>query len=97
MPSQIQLRRGTAAFWTDENPVLHQGEPGYETDTGKLKFGDGETFWRELPYFTGLELDPDEDDATAMELITAHLVDVTPHPVYDDGPSLVLIYENAKV
>lgn len=97
MPSQIQLRRGTAAFWTDENPVLHQGEPGFESDTGKLKIGDGETFWRELPYFTGLELDPGADDATAMALITSHIADSTPHSVYDDGPSLLLLYENAKV
>jgi hypothetical protein len=97
MASQIQLRRGKAAFWTDENPVLHHGEPGYETDTGMLKIGDGETFWRELPYFTGLNLDPGTDDATAIGLITSHLADTTPHPVYDDGPSLVLVYENAKV
>jgi Major tropism determinant N-terminal domain len=97
MATQIQLRRGKAAFWTDENPVLHQGEPGYETDTGMLKIGDGLTFWRDLEYFTGLDLDPGTDDATAMALITAHLSDTTPHPVYDDGPSLVLIYENAKV
>lgn len=95
--SRIQLRRGTAAFWTDENPVLRPGEPGYERDTGKLKIGDGETHWRELEYFGGLDLDPGMDDATAMELIVAHLSDPTPHSVYDDGPSLVLLYENAKV
>ena len=49
--SRIQLRRGKAAFWTDENPVLHPGEPGFETDTEKLKIGDGKTHWRELDYF----------------------------------------------
>lgn len=95
--SQIQLRRGKAIFWTDANPVLHAGEPGYETDTGKLKIGDGVTHWRELDYFDGLGLDPGMDDATAMELIVAHISDATPHPVYDDGPSLFLLYENAKV
>lgn len=26
-----------------------------------------------------------------------HINSETPHPVYDDGPSLALIYENAKV
>lgn len=95
--SQIQLRRGKAVFWTDENPVLRPGEPGYETDTHKLKIGDGVTFWRELDYFNGLDLDPGTDDATAMELILAHISDPTPHAVYDDGPSLFLLYENAKV
>ena len=50
--SRIQLRRGKAAFWTDENPVLHPGEPGYEMDTEKLKIGDGVTHWTELDYLT---------------------------------------------
>jgi len=93
MASRIQLRRGTAAFWTDENPVLHHGEPGFESDTGKLKIGDGETFWRDLEYFTGLDLDGPVTD----EALLAHIQSATPHPVYDDGPSLALIYENAKV
>jgi hypothetical protein len=95
--SRIQLRRGKAAFWADENPILHPGEPGYETDTKKLKVGDGETHWNELSYFSSFDLDPGEDGGTAMELILAHIADPTPHPVYDDGPSLFLLYENAKV
>ena len=32
-----QFKRGTAQRWIDVNPILLQGEPGYETDTGKLK------------------------------------------------------------
>ena len=51
--AQIQLRRGTAAAWTSANPVLSAGEPGYETDTGALKIGDGSTAWTSLPYVTG--------------------------------------------
>jgi hypothetical protein len=50
---QIQIRRDTAANWTSVNPVLLSAEPGYETDTGKLKFGDGVTAWTGLPYFAG--------------------------------------------
>lgn len=46
----IKLRRGTAAAWTSANPVLAAGEPGYETDTGNAKFGDGTTAWASLPY-----------------------------------------------
>jgi len=95
--ARIQLRRGKKAFWQDANPTLHPGEPGYETDTKKLKIGDGITPWRELAYFKEIAIDPDMDDASAMELIQFHLVDPTPHSVYDDGPSLVLLYENAKV
>lgn len=29
---------------------MRQGEPGFETDTGKLKIGDGLTPWNALPY-----------------------------------------------
>ena len=37
MAVQVQFRRGTAAEWTSVNPVLAQGEAGYEHDTGKFK------------------------------------------------------------
>jgi len=52
MPAQtvIKLRRDTAANWTSVDPVLAAGEPGYETDSKKLKFGDGVTAWTALPY-----------------------------------------------
>jgi hypothetical protein len=53
MGAQIQFRRGKAAFWDSENPILRDGEPGYEKDTRKLKIGDGVTHWRELPYLVG--------------------------------------------
>jgi hypothetical protein len=46
----IQLRRSTASGWTTNNPTLAQGEEGYETDTGKIKIGDGITAWSSLPY-----------------------------------------------
>jgi hypothetical protein len=48
----IQLRRDTAANWTSANPTLAQGEWGYETDTYKVKLGDGSTAWTSLPYGT---------------------------------------------
>jgi len=48
---QIQLRRDTAANWTAQNPVLAQGEPALETDTNRLKFGDGTTAYNSLAYF----------------------------------------------
>lgn len=46
----IQLRRGTAAAWTSENTTLAAGEPGFETDTGRHKVGDGVTAWNSLAY-----------------------------------------------
>lgn len=50
MQIQIQLRRDTAANWVSNNPVLASGEPGVETDTGKIKIGDGSTAWNSLAY-----------------------------------------------
>lgn len=50
MSTRIQLRRDVAADWTSNNPTLADGELGYESDTGKLKIGDGATAWTSLPY-----------------------------------------------
>ena len=52
MATQIKLRRDTAANWTSANPILGSGEPGFETDTGKLKIGDGTSNWATLGYAT---------------------------------------------
>jgi hypothetical protein len=48
--TQIQIRRGTAAQWTSTNPTLASGEQGFETDTGKMKIGNGATAWNSLTY-----------------------------------------------
>ena len=48
--ADIRLRKQTAANWTSVNPTLGEGEPGIETDTLKLKVGDGTTSWTSLPY-----------------------------------------------
>lgn len=50
--TQIKLRRDTAANFTSKNPVLGAGEPAYETDTKKLKIGDGTTAYTQLAYFS---------------------------------------------
>lgn len=46
-----QFRRDTAASWKAKNPILSEGEPGLELDTGKIKIGDGAKGWNSLPYF----------------------------------------------
>lgn len=48
--TQIQVRRGTAANWTSTNPTLAAGEFGFETDTNKLKCGNGTSAWTALSY-----------------------------------------------
>ena len=52
MADRIQIRRDTASDWTSINPTLTSGELGFETDTGKLKVGDGSTAWTSLAYYT---------------------------------------------
>jgi len=50
MTTEIDIRRDTAANWTSNNPTLALGEMGFETDTRKLKVGDGATAWTSLLY-----------------------------------------------
>ena len=50
MASIIQIRRDTATNWTSANPTLAQGELGLETDTLKIKAGDGSTAWNSASY-----------------------------------------------
>ena len=48
--TRIQLKHGLAASWADKNPVLLAGEVGIETDTLKMKVGDGTSNWSALGY-----------------------------------------------
>ena len=48
--TRIQLKHGLAANWTEKNPVLLAGEMGIETDTLKMKVGDGTSNWSALGY-----------------------------------------------
>lgn len=46
----IRIRRGTQQEWINENPILLEGEMGYEIDTRALKIGDGVNDWATLVY-----------------------------------------------
>lgn len=48
--TRFQHRRGLAEQWKALNPVLLDGEWGYEKDTRLFKVGDGVTAWNALPY-----------------------------------------------
>lgn len=48
MATRMQQRRGTAAQWAAANPVLADGEVGYEKDTGVVKIGNGTSNWNQL-------------------------------------------------
>lgn len=46
--TSITLRKGTSSQWTDTNPVLASGEPGYDLTNRIFKIGDGISPWNEL-------------------------------------------------
>lgn len=46
----IKLRAGTSAEWSAADPVLANGEPGFDKTTGGIKIGDGATAWSSLPW-----------------------------------------------
>lgn len=48
----LKGRRGTASAWASANPTPADGELCIETDTGKVKIGDGVTAYTALAYFT---------------------------------------------
>jgi hypothetical protein len=59
MAVRILLRKDLASVWTLVNPILADGEIGFEKDTTLAKVGDGTSTWTELPYsFTGSEGNP---------------------------------------
>lgn len=63
----IQLRRGTSAQWTAEDPVLLDGEMGLDRTTGRAKIGDGVTRWSALPYGS-----PGADGDSAYQVAVAN-------------------------
>jgi hypothetical protein len=59
----IQFKRQHSAIWEEVNPILKLAEPGFESDTGKAKIGDGITAWNNLKY---LALNKDSEVVTTM-------------------------------
>jgi hypothetical protein len=51
MAIRMQQRRGTAEQWTLANPILAEGEVGFEIDNNQFKLGDGVNRWDDLSYF----------------------------------------------
>lgn len=50
---KIKMRRGTASQWALKNPVLAQGEPGFDLTNRELRVGDGVSRWADLPTISG--------------------------------------------
>lgn len=54
--TRIQIRRDTSSNWATYNPILADGEFALETDTRKLKIGNGEQPYNDLAYQDGGEI-----------------------------------------
>ena len=53
MATTIQFKRGSSQRWAEINPILAEGEPGYDTTKGKVKIGkvkigNGVDTWEDL-------------------------------------------------
>jgi hypothetical protein len=51
MAVRIQIRRDSGTNWTNNNPILAQGELGYDLNNGNFKIGTGSAAWNDLSYF----------------------------------------------
>lgn len=54
----IKSRRDTAKNWYATNGILQDGEIGIETDTNRMKVGDGVTNWNNIVYSYNAQYDP---------------------------------------
>lgn len=61
MSITMQQKRGSALDWSNSTLILLAGEIGFETDTNKMKVGNGIDVWNDLDYVVGSE----SNDATA--------------------------------
>ena len=48
---RLQLRQDTTENWKSANPILLEGEMGYDTDTKQFKIGNGINSWNTLDYY----------------------------------------------
>jgi hypothetical protein len=76
---RVQWKRGTTATWTSANTVLLLAEPGWDEDLRRMKVGDGETPWNDLPWAS-----LDAADLAEIEILLASVTDL------DDGRMTVI-------
>lgn len=53
IPIRVQHKRMTASEWADSSLILLDGELGVESNTGRIKVGNGHDLYSNLLYLTG--------------------------------------------
>jgi len=63
---RIQMRRGTTSQWNTADPILNEGEIGYNSTLASFKIGDGTSIWSDLDYYqAAADITPNEIGAIA--------------------------------
>jgi len=94
--SIIQIRRDTNNNWFTADPTLAQGEIGLNITTNQIKFGDGNTTWNNLSYYSTIgsidwsNINNFPSACPAGEAVTAIGLTLTCAPVSSTIPSGVV-------
>ena len=63
MADKLKFRRDTSENWENVNPILAQGEPGFDLEAKKLKIGDGVNTWDSIKaHFKSFIENPSDGD-----------------------------------
>lgn len=90
LKTRIQLRSDTLANWEAvKTQIPLKGESCYETDTHKLKIGDGVTTWENLPYCSGTEIEHYPLTATAAQTDEQALATITADELHDGDTAVI--------
>lgn len=85
---RIQLRRDTSARWAEVNPILLEGEVGFEIDTKLRKIGDGVNRWNDLEYLRAegisQEFGDSENATISQKTLSIHINKLTPITIQED-------------
>ena len=52
--ARLRVRKGTTEEWAENDPILMEAEPAWDTTLNQIKIGNGYSNWSELPYVENL-------------------------------------------
>lgn len=85
----------TAAEWASDNPTLRFGEMARDSDTGRIKFGDGTTAWSSLPYVDQMA---GAGTVTSVAMTLPSFLSVSGSPITTSGTlAVTLANQNANL